>query len=97
MGTQMTIGYQAMSQACEEILSCHKALTGEKEGLESFLKNLKAEWYGGGSDNWKGVQNDWNVACEDINGILFQLFSALEIALDNYRTADVNIQRLWGG
>lgn len=91
------IQYGALGKAVDDVLMCHKTLTGEKEGLENFLQKLHAVWYGGGHDNYTNTQNDWNNACDEVNGILLQLANALTTALDNYYNADVNIQKLWGG
>lgn len=97
MSSQLTVAYAAMGQAVDDILRCVRNLHADREDLENFLRTLKAEWYGQGSDQWQGVQNDWNQSCDEINGVLAQLQAALDQALENYATADRAITGMWGG
>ena len=96
MGT-VNVNFAAMNQAGEDVRTCHNALVSEKEGLDSFLTTLHGTWGGGAADSWSGVHKEWNEACDQVNGILLQLYNSLEIALHNYTRTERALEQLWGG
>lgn len=95
--TQFNVSPAALQQAIDDTQSCHNALVAEKEGLEAFLKNLQAEWYGSASDAWRGTQKEWNDACDEVNGILKALMIALEVAHGNYTRTSLGLEQMWSG
>lgn len=95
--TSFNVDPRALQQAIDDTRTCHNALVGEKEGLEAFLRNLQADWYGSTSEAWQGVQKEWNEACDEVNGILRDLITALEVAHGNYTGTELGLERLWGG
>jgi WXG100 family type VII secretion target len=95
--TTLNANFRAMRQAADDTLTCHKALAREKEGLDQFLGTLRGTWGGGASANWQGAQKEWNDACDEVNGILHHLYSALEVALANYTHTEHYLEQAWGG
>ena len=94
--TTVKVRFDPLSQAIEDVLSCHKALGAEKEGLDSFLNNLRGTWQGSANLSWDRMQKDWNIACEDVNRVLHNLFVALEVAHGNYTGTEKALAQMWG-
>lgn len=94
--TTVQVRFDPLSQAIEDVLSCHKALLAEHDGLEAFLGNLRSSWQGTANLNWDKMQRDWNKACEDVHGVLYNLFVALEVAHGNYTGTEKALAQMWG-
>ncbi len=92
-----SVQFDALQQAIDDIRTCHNALVQEKEGLESFLKNLGAEWYGSAAGAWTNTQNSWNQACDGVNTILRQLMTSLEEAHHTFKGTEYGLEQLWTG
>jgi early secretory antigenic target protein ESAT-6 len=94
---KVKVDFHAMVQAAEDIASCHRALVAEKDDLDRFLNTLRGTWGGAASGQWNKAQQDWTGACDEVNGILWHLYQALEVALANYRQTERYLEQLWGG
>ncbi len=95
--TTLNVNFPAMSQAADDVRTCHNALVQEKEGLEQFLTKLDSTWQGTTAGSWVSARGEWYTACDEVNGILMNLYNALETALGNYQGTERYLERLWGG
>jgi WXG100 family type VII secretion target len=93
--SRTTYNPAVLIQAAEDVRRCHNALVSDKEGMEQFLRSLRAEWYGSSSSNWQGVQNEWNTACDDINLILMNLRMALDGAANHAVVVERGLEQMW--
>ncbi|HLH67538.1 MAG TPA: WXG100 family type VII secretion target [Candidatus Dormibacteraeota bacterium] len=93
----LTVNFNAMLQAADDVRTCHNALVQDKEGLDQFLSTLRSTWEGGAALSWNQVQTNWNQACDEVNMILLHLYNALEVALGNYQVTERQLEQLWGG
>ncbi len=95
MSGEMSMQFDTIQMGIDDTRTCHNALVQEKEGLESFLRNLGAEWYGGASSQWQGTQQRWNQSCDGVNEILFQLIVALEKVHHTGKLTEHKLEQVW--
>jgi WXG100 family type VII secretion target len=91
----MSMKFDAVQQAIDDTIGCHNALVEEKEGLERFLSDLGAEWYGSDANAYQDTKNKWNAACDDVNGILADLLTRLQEAHHTFKGTAHGLEQLW--
>jgi WXG100 family type VII secretion target len=64
--------------------------------LRAMLRPLAAEWTGVAAANYQYQQHVWDLAAEDLHGVLLRVATALENSHGTYVDAESQLRNLWG-
>ena len=64
--------------------------------LRGMLRPLAAEWTGAAAVNYQYQQHVWDLAAEDLHGVLLRIAAVLETSHGTYVDAESQLSHLWG-
>jgi len=64
--------------------------------LRALLRPLIEEWTGAAATNYQYQQHVWDLAAEDLHGVMLRIAAALENSHGTYVDADSQLRNLWG-
>ncbi|NIH82648.1 WXG100 family type VII secretion target [Amycolatopsis viridis] len=97
MSGPIKVDYATIHQAAEDCNKTGGELENLFEKLKSDIKPLTDTWWGEATDAYLRCQHDWNVALEDLKGLLARIATALPQIADGYQDTDKGVTRMFGG
>ncbi|HEV2347720.1 MAG TPA: WXG100 family type VII secretion target [Actinocrinis sp.] len=65
--------------------------------LRAMLRPLVAEWAGAAAVNYQYQQHVWDLAAEDLHGVLLRIAAVLDESHVSYIDAEAQLRNMWGG
>lgn len=91
----MLVTFGSIEAAASDTDQIAGQIDGQLDDLHSYLAPLVATWSGQASENYQGLQRQWDQSAEALNAILKEMAVAMRTANANYSSAEQANAGMW--
>ena len=88
MSGEVRVTFGELDAAQGNITSTVNAINGQLDDLKSFLAPMVSTWDGQAAETYNALQRQWDTAAADLNQVLAQIGSAVNVANQQYQQAE---------
>lgn len=88
MSGEVRVTFGELAAAQGNISSTVNAINSQLDDLKSFLAPMVSTWTGEAAETYNALQRQWDTAAADLNQVLAQIGSAVNVANEQYQTAE---------
>ena len=88
MSGEVRVTFGELDAAQGNISSTVNAINSQLDDLKSFLAPMVSTWDGQAAETYNALQRQWDTAAADLNQVLAQIGSAVNVANQQYQHAE---------